>query len=102
MRAPQMLGIRALRRAAFVFAPALVISLCSGDCFVGGLRIAMRSSKPHAHSFAGPNAISSDRLTATERLNEVALILALGLVRLRARQSSRLSAASENSFVDFA
>jgi hypothetical protein len=47
------------------------------------------------------NPLSSDRLTAAERLTEVASILATGLVRLRTRQSSRLSGDRENSFVDF-
>jgi hypothetical protein len=41
------------------------------------------------------------RLSARERLDEVASILALGLVRLRARQSSGIAAASENSSLDF-
>jgi hypothetical protein len=49
-----------------------------------------------------PNSLSPDKMSAGERLAEIALILALGLRRLRARQSSRVSAASENSFVDFA
>ena len=40
-------------------------------------------------------------MTARERLDEVAAILALGLVRLRARQSTRIAAASENSSLDF-
>jgi hypothetical protein len=40
-------------------------------------------------------------MTARERLDEVAMILALGLVRLRARQSSRIAAVSENSSLDF-
>jgi hypothetical protein len=47
------------------------------------------------------NPISSDRLTAAERLSEVAAILAAGVMRLRARQSTTLSGERENSFVDF-
>jgi hypothetical protein len=47
------------------------------------------------------NSLSPDRMTAAERLDEIASILAAGLVRLRARQSSRLSGHRENSFVDF-
>ena len=48
------------------------------------------------------NPISPDRLSAAaERLAEVAAILAAGLMRLRARQSSRLSGDRENSCVDF-
>ena len=48
-----------------------------------------------------PNPVLPDRMTAQERLAEVAEILAAGLMRLRLRQSSRLSGASENSCVDF-
>ena len=48
-----------------------------------------------------PNPLLPDRMTASERLAEVASILAAGLMRLRARQSSRLSGVSENSCVDF-
>jgi len=39
----------------------------------------------------GPNPTRPDRMTAPERLSEVAEILALGLVRLRAQKSSPLS-----------
>jgi hypothetical protein len=49
-----------------------------------------------------PNPLLPDRMTAAERLAEVASILAAGLLRLRARQSSRLSEVLENSCVDFA
>lgn len=42
-----------------------------------------------------------DRLSASDRLTELAAILAAGLTRLRARQSSGLSGEPENSFVDF-
>ena len=38
------------------------------------------------------NAIRPDFLTAKERLGELHTLLALGLIRLRARQSSELSA----------
>ena len=48
-----------------------------------------------------PNSLPPRRMSAAERLAEVASILAAGLMRLRARQSSRLSGASENSCVDF-
>ena len=47
------------------------------------------------------NPLSPDRMSPAERLAELASILASGLVRLRARQSSRLSGERENSFVDF-
>jgi hypothetical protein len=50
---------------------------------------------------AGDNALFPERMNAAERLSEIASILAAGLVRLRARQSSRLSRHRENSFVDF-
>ena len=42
-----------------------------------------------------------DRLTPAERLTELAQILALGLMRLHARKSSRLSADRGDSSVDF-
>jgi hypothetical protein len=48
-----------------------------------------------------PNAICPNLLSPEERMSEIASILAVGLVRLRARQSSRLSRHRENSFVDF-
>ena len=47
------------------------------------------------------NALSPDRMTAAERLGELARILALGLIRLRARQSTELSAGRRDSSVDF-
>ena len=50
---------------------------------------------------AGANALSPNRMTARERLDEVASITALGLVRLRARQSSSIAAVPENSSLDF-
>lgn len=50
---------------------------------------------------SGPNPLSPNRMTPAERLTELATILAAGLVRLRARQSSRVSGERENSFVDF-
>ncbi len=43
-----------------------------------------------------------DQLTATERLDEVAEILAVGLTRLRGRQSSTLSSDLGESLVDCA
>lgn len=50
---------------------------------------------------SGPNSLSPEHMAAAERLHEVATILAAGLVRQRARQSSRLSGHRENSLVDF-
>ena len=48
------------------------------------------------------NALSPDRMTAAERLDEVAEILAVGAMRLAARKSSALSAPSGESFLDLA
>ncbi|PAP95437.1 hypothetical protein CIT31_15675 [Mesorhizobium wenxiniae] len=60
-----------------------------------------RKPTPDSQCRAGLNALSPDRLSTVERLSEIASILAAGLVRLRARQSSRLSGERENSSVDF-
>ena len=49
---------------------------------------------------AGPNPLRPDLMTADERLAEVAAILAAGLLRLRARQSSRVSAHARESSLD--
>jgi hypothetical protein len=49
-----------------------------------------------------PNSIHPGLLTPDERRAELAALLALGLVRLRSRQSNRLSAGAENGSVDFA
>jgi len=43
----------------------------------------------------------ADHLTAVERLAEIAEILAVGLMRLRARQSSSLSPESGESSLDY-
>lgn len=56
---------------------------------------------------AGPNPIHPDHLTTKERLGEVCRLLALGLLRLRARdhakagQSSGVSASTGDSSVDY-
>jgi hypothetical protein len=55
----------------------------------------------HPTPLAGPNPLPPDRMTADERLDEVATILAAGLMRLTASKSSRLSAASGESSLDF-
>jgi hypothetical protein len=47
------------------------------------------------------NALSPDRMTAAERLDEVAEILAAGFMRMRSRKSSPLSAGNGESFLDF-
>ena len=50
---------------------------------------------------ACPNALHADQLTQTRRIAETGQILALGLMRLYARKSSRLSADRGDSLVDF-
>jgi hypothetical protein len=52
-------------------------------------------------TLAGPNAIAPTLLSPAERRTELCRLLALGLVRLRARQSSGLSDLAENSSLDF-
>ena len=46
-------------------------------------------------------ALHPDRMTQPERLDEVADILAVGLIRLKARKSSRLSADARDSCLDY-
>jgi len=46
-------------------------------------------------------ALHPDHMSAAERLDEIAEILATGAMRLMARKSSRLSADSGDSSVDF-
>ena len=43
-----------------------------------------------------PNPLKPDRMSAKERLSEVTRILALGLIRLCARQSTQLSGNEES------
>jgi hypothetical protein len=57
----------------------------------------MRSFERGRSAQAGFTAVQCDKLTGRERLGEIAAILALGLVRLRSRQSSETSAAASNS-----
>jgi hypothetical protein len=47
------------------------------------------------------NPLNPDRMSAKERLAEVSRILALGLIRLRARQSTQLSAHVVESCLHF-
>lgn len=47
------------------------------------------------------NPLSPDHMSADERLSELCGILAVGFIRLKARQSSRLSPRAEKRFVDF-
>jgi hypothetical protein len=46
-------------------------------------------------------ALHPDRMTTAERLDEVADILAVGLIRLKARKSRRLSADARDSCLDY-
>ncbi len=46
------------------------------------------------------NALKPEHMTADERLDELAAILAMGLMRLQARQSSHLSAVPRDSYLD--
>ena len=54
------------------------------------------------HSPIGANCLHPDGMTPAERLSEVAQILAAGLSRLKARQSSALSADFGESSLDCA
>jgi hypothetical protein len=54
-----------------------------------------------ADLMAGSNPFRIDDLSAGERLSEIAEILAAGLMRLRARKSSQISADCGESSVDF-
>jgi hypothetical protein len=47
------------------------------------------------------NPLSANRMTAAERLDEIADLLAAGLMRLRARKSSALSRDRGDSSLDF-
>jgi hypothetical protein len=47
------------------------------------------------------NPLSPDRMTASERLDELAEILAAGVMRLKARKSRQLSTRRGESSVDF-
>ena len=48
-----------------------------------------------------PNPLSPEAMSPAERLDEIARILALGLVRLRLPKSSRPSADQRKSSLDF-
>jgi hypothetical protein len=47
------------------------------------------------------NALHPNNMATSERLDEIGEILALGLMRLRARQSSRLYAGSGERSLDY-
>ena len=46
------------------------------------------------------NALKPEHMAADERLDELAAVLAVGLMRLQARQSSHLSAVPGDSYLD--
>jgi hypothetical protein len=50
---------------------------------------------------SGPNPLCPERMSANARLAEIGRILAAGVIRLNAEQSSDLSAEGGDSFVDF-
>jgi hypothetical protein len=50
---------------------------------------------------SGPNPLCPERMSADARLAEIGRILATGINRLNVAQSSVLSAADRDSFVDF-
>ena len=51
-------------------------------------------------TLSGPNSVRANRLSADERLDELASIFAAGLRRVLPEQSSSLSAAGEDSSFD--
>ena len=57
---------------------------------VGGGQDAGRD-QPEARCMIRPFPLNPERISAKERLTEVTRILALGLIRLRARQSTQVS-----------
>ena len=50
---------------------------------------------------SGPNPLCPERMSPEARIEELGRILAAGVVRLNAEQSSDLSAEDGDSFVDF-
>ena len=50
---------------------------------------------------SGPNPLCADKMSARARFEELGRILAAGVIRLNAEQSSDLSAEGGDSFVDF-
>lgn len=57
---------------------------------------------PRRMSLVGPNCQHPDRLSGHERLDEIAEILALGLIRLLAPKSSEEVAGPPENSLDFA
>ena len=58
------------------------------------------SSDPEG-PISGPNPLCPERMSPEARIEELGRILAAGVVRLNAEQSSDLSAEDGDSFVDF-
>ena len=50
---------------------------------------------------SGPNPLCPDKMSGRARFEELGRILAAGVIRLNAAQSSSLSAEDGDSFVDF-
>src|SRR5205085_7101410 len=63
--------------------------------------ISMFISLRREHRANTMNPINANQMSASERLDEIGDLLAAGLIRLRARQSSTLSAPDGDSFLDF-
>ena len=51
--------------------------------------------------FPAPNSKPPERMTTSERIDELALILSAGLRRILPKQSSNLSSETRDSSVDF-
>ena len=64
--------------------------------------ISLFVSLDQAHSSNAMNALKPNLMSAAERLDEIAEILAVGLMRARARQSSPQSADRRDSSLDCA
>jgi len=64
---------------------------------VGNLEAQRSGSMDIRSAIKMPNPVRPDRLSAQERRSEVCRLLSLGLIRLRARQSSEVSAETGES-----
>ena len=58
-------------------------------------------TSPNDHPLAGANPLPPDLMTAGQRLDELARILAVGLLRLRRRESQKHSSHLEKNSLDF-
>jgi len=58
-------------------------------------------TSPNDHPLAGANPLPADLMTAEQRLDEIAQILAAGLLRLRRRESKRQPSDLEKNRLDF-